>query len=191
MKASALLKLFVVPLSAAFLFFGANVALAQVDGGDSDDGTEGLLESLSETAVVGGAPTYQVGYMHSTTISPRRAMAISITNNSTQSCDTTVRWRAGGGQLIGTSSIVIPAGQTFEHCSRDIASATVICNVISSPPVQPPQFIEGRADVHIATACQDPSNIDAKQYYMTGSSDTSIAGVHRPATIRGTTYRGD
>jgi hypothetical protein len=187
MKALAVLKTVAVTLSAGCLLFGTHVALAQ-----QDDGTEAEeFESRVESQVVGGVPTYRVGYMYSTTTSPRKAMAISITNNSSQSCDTTVRWRAGGGQLIGISSLVIPPGQTLEHCSRTLPGATVVCNVTSNPQVAPPQFTEGKADIHLASACARLVNIDAKQYYMTGSSDTSIAAVHRAATILGNSYQGD
>ena len=128
--------------------------------------------------------------MYSTTSFPRKAMAISITNNSAQLCDSTVRWRAGAN-LIGTSSIVIGPGETLEHCSRNISIVTVVCNAISSPQVAPPQIVEGKADVYLASACRDAANVDAKQYYMVGSSDADIAAVHRAATIRGIRYKGD
>jgi hypothetical protein len=187
MKASAVWEKLAITLSVVCLCLGTNVALAE-----EADGTDGAaVERQFQPQVVEGAPTYQVGYMHSTTSSPRRAMAISITNNSTEHCDTTVKWLAGGGQLIGTSSVVIPAGQTFEHCSRAITGATVVCNAISNPEVAPPQFIEGKADIHLASACQRMANIDAKQYYMTGSDDADIAGVYRAATIVVPAYQGD
>jgi hypothetical protein len=187
MKASAVWEKLAIMLSVVSLCLGTNVALAA-----EADGTDGsAVERQLQLQEVGGAPTYQVGYMYSTTESPRRAMAISITNNSPEPCDSTVRWLAGGGQLIGTSSIVIPPGQTLEHCSRDIAGATVICNTVSNPEVAPPQFIEGKADVHLDRACQRLANIDAKQYYMTGSDDAAIAGVYRAATIIVPTYQGD
>jgi hypothetical protein len=186
MKAFSVCKKLAVTLSVAFLFFSTNVALAE------GDGTEGLaLGGDLQQPEVGGEPTYRVGYMYSTTDSPRRAMAISITNNSPDPCDSTVRWLAGGGQLIGTSNLVIQPGQTLEHCSRAISGATVICNAVSFPEVAPPQFIEGKADVHLASACQRSANIDAKQYYMVGSNDADIAGVHRAATILGNRYKGD
>lgn len=171
-------------VAAVLLFSAAGTVLAGQKDGVSVAETFGM-------EIVGGAPTHRVGYMYSTTTSPRKAMAISITNNSTVSCDTTVNWRAGGGQLIGTSNIVIPPGQTLEHCSRTLPGATVVCNTVSSPQVAPPQFTEGKADVHVASACSSKANIDAKQYYMTGTSDTAIAGVHRPATIKGIDYKGD
>jgi hypothetical protein len=187
MKASTEWVKFAMTLSVVCLCFGTNVALAQeADGTDASTVVRQL--QLQE---VGGTPTYQVGYMYSTTASPRRAMAISITNNSPERCDSTVRWLAGGGQLIGTSSIVIEPGQTLEHCSRDIAGATVVCNTTSNPQVAPPQFIEGRADVYLDKACQHLVNIDAKQYYMTGEDDTALAGVYRAATIVVPAYQGD
>lgn len=151
-------KLLISMMSAGLLFSGTNLASAEEADGSS--GFEGSLQGF----VVGGNPTHRVGYMYSATTSPRRALAISITNNSNTSCDTTVRWRAGGGQLIGTSSVIIPPGQTFEHCSRTLPGATVICNATSFPEVAPPQFIEGKADVHLAAACACRANVDAKQY---------------------------
>ena len=179
-------KILAIVLGAVSLSLGSNIAVSA----ERDDGAGGIAAQAAPE-VVGGAPTLRVGYMYSTTGTPRRAMAISITNNSAQPCDTTVRWRAGGNQLIGTSSIVIPPGQTLEHCSRSISSATVICNATSSPEVAPPQFIEGKADVHLASACRTAANVDAKQYYMTGSDDAGVAAVYRPATIRGVNYKGD
>ncbi len=55
----------------------------------------------------------------------------------------------------------------------------------------PPQFIEGKADVLLASACRTSANVDAKQYYMLGTNDANIVGVYRPATIRGTLLLGD
>jgi hypothetical protein len=182
MKASS--KTVAVMLATSSMFLGTSIALG------AQDGTPGI-KNEAHPQVVGGSPTYRIGYMYSTTASPRRAMAISITNNSAQACDTTVRWVAGGGQLIGTSSVVIPAGQTFEHCSRNISSATVVCNVVSNPEVAPPQFIEGQATVHLASNCSNAANVDAKQYYMTGANDADVAGIYRAATIRGNRYQGD
>ena len=78
MKASAVLKQLAVTLSVVFLFFGTNVALA-----NQGDGTDGpAVQNSSQPLIVNEVPTYRVGYMYSTTASPRRAMVISITNNS-------------------------------------------------------------------------------------------------------------
>lgn len=187
MKASAVLKQLAVTLSVVFLFFGTNVALA-----NQGDGTDGpAVQNSSQPLIVNEVPTYRVGYMYSTTASPRRAMVISITNNSSLPCDTTVRWLRGDNELIGTSSVTLLPGETLEHCSRSLPFATVVCNAISSPEVAPPPDIEGKADVHLASACESSSNIDAKQYYMTGENDEDIAGVYRAATIRGNNFRGD
>ena len=168
----------------------ATGVLAQSADGTAN-GAEASGAQAAPPAVVVGPPTYRVGYMHSTTTGPRKAMAISITNNSALPCDTTVNWRAGGGQLIGSSSLVIPAGQTLEHCSRTLPGSLVVCNVTSNPQVAPPQFIEGKADVLLAAACRTSANVDAKQYYMASTNDANIVGVYRPATIRGVLLLGD
>src|SRR3954471_7777777 len=127
MKTNQFRRSWIAVVAGGAIFCGATGALAQAGDGTRQPAPNATARAVAP-AVVEGNPTYRVGYMHSTTTAPRKAMAISITNNSALPCDTTVNWRAGGGQLIGTSSITLDPGQTLEHCSRSLPQTLVICN---------------------------------------------------------------
>jgi hypothetical protein len=141
----------------------------------ADDGGRGprVLPPLA-TGTVG---RYIVTYLKSRTdIAQRSATVISITNNSTAVCSTSVDWKVGFGGVSCTTNLSLAPGQTGEHCSRNLSGGGLAsCNATCSPEQT---FIEGNAIVGstTGTTCAKIA-VYPRTFYTTGSTDQTLNGV--------------
>jgi hypothetical protein len=132
---------------------------------------------------VGNVARYVVTYLRSNpSTSPRTATVISITNNSSGSCQTSVDWKVGFGGVSCTTSLTLGPGQTGEHCSRPLGTGGLLCNATCSPALT---AIEGNAIVGStnSTACSAIA-LEARTFYTTGSSDQTLNAISPSKVVR-------
>ena len=179
MKTSACL----LALATAALVYGGfpSSALAQ-KGGDKTavDDTESGFPTESEFAApalpTGHVARYRVTYMKSNTAATalRTATVVSITNQSSVSCGTSVDFKVGSSTVC-TTSVTIAPGTTVDHCSRTIPSGITSCNATCSPSLT---FDEGHAIVGSSstTGCEKIA-VSARTYYTSSTSDSPVSAV--------------
>ena len=156
----------------------SNFAMAQPSDG-SDHGSQQASPALA----AGTVPRYVVTYMNSDTLSsPRTTTVISITNNSSVSCLTSVDWKFGFGGVSCTTSLSLGPGQTGEHCSRPLGTGDLVCNATCSPALT---AIEGNAIVGSTNilACSAIA-LEARTFYTTGSTDGTLNAISPSKVVR-------
>ena len=165
------------PLSsvlAALLFCSALVPVvlaAEDDGSDGDAISPGEKALAVESAQI---PVWLVTFMKSTTGGGIQACTvISVTNQGTKSCPTSVDFLLGTGSLVCTTTRTVEPGETWEHCSRDVKSGIVTCNAACSPGLT---FDEGRAIVRTTSACKQKIAVYPRVYYTSGG-DGSVQAI--------------
>jgi hypothetical protein len=157
---------------------GASAQLAS-----NADGSGPQTRLFTPQVAVGQVPRYVATYMASQTgPSPRSATVISITNNSSSVCGTSVDWKVGFGGVSCTTTLSLAPGQTGEHCSRSLNSGLAICNATCSPELT---AIEGNAIIGSTsgTPCAAIA-VSARTFYTTGTSDLTLNGVSDTNLVR-------
>jgi hypothetical protein len=159
---------------AALLFSGSLVPLvlaAEDDGSDGD-----AISSRQNTLAVGPVeiPVWLVTFMKSTTGGAiQTCTVISVTNQGTKSCPTSVDFLFGDGSLACTTTRTVEPGETWEHCSRDVKGAIVTCNATCSPGLT---LAEGRAIVRTTPACKPKIAVYPRVYY-TSAGDGVVQAI--------------
>jgi len=160
-------------------FSTASGQVASPDG--SGPQTRRLTPGASATLV----SRYVATYMSSQTAfesSPRSLTAVSITNNSSSTCDTSVDWKIGFEGIACTTTLTLGPGETGEHCSRDIRFAITSCNATCSPELT---FAEGNAIIGStkSRSCEAIA-VSARTYYTTGTSDETLNAITDAKIVR-------
>ena len=180
--------LFAIVGSAGFVgaSSGASAQLA-----NNVDGSGPQTRVLTPQVAIGQVPRYVSTYMASQTgPSPRSATVISITNNSSSVCGTSVDWKVGFGGVSCTTTLSLAPGQTGEHCSRSLNSGLAVCNATCAPELT---AIEGNAIIGSTsgTPCAAIA-VSARTFYTTGTSDQTLNGVSDANLVRvGSGNNGD
>lgn len=182
----------------------SHIALAQ----QKDQGLQ--INSASPTAAtmtntVGAPPPltpghrrlYLIGYLNSDTSEANRtATVISITNQAQGPCEVSVDWFKGldPNSAVCATVTTINAGETQEHCSRDLPGAIAVCQSTCDPNLT---FEEGKAVVNLHETCflsvdSRRLAVDARLYHTTGDADDAVSGVTGLKVVRfGQGNRGD
>ena len=152
------------------------------DGSDTLEYSTQLGE-VAPALAPGHVARYRVTYTNSsTTTANRTATVVSITNQSTGSCSTSVDWRIGFGGVACTTTLVLGPGQTGEHCTRALPSPVTICNATCAPALTSYEggAIVGAANVSTCAALA----ISARTYHTTGAADTAVAAATDAKVVR-------
>jgi hypothetical protein len=140
--------------------------------------------SRAAPALPGGdVARYVVTYMNSDTFtSPRTATVISITNNSSATCRTSVDWKVGFLGVACTTVLTLAPGQTGEHCSRPLSTGDLVCNATCSPALT---AIEGNAIVGSTNngACAAIA-LEGRTFYTTGSTDATLNAISQSKVVK-------
>jgi hypothetical protein len=146
---------------------------------------EGQTE-IEPSLAVDQIPVYTVDFMRSISGTTIQVMtAISIVNEGTDDCPTSVDWFFGGGvppTLACTTTLTLSPKQALHHCSRSVGDTFVLCSASCSPALT---FNQGRAVVGTTSKCKSKIAVDARVYYTT-SGDAQVTGV---ADVKVTNYK--
>jgi len=147
------------------------------------DGSGPQTRVLTPQVAIGQVPRYVATYMASQTgPSPRSATVVSITNNSSSVCGTSVDWKVGFGSVSCTTTLSLAPGQTGEHCSRSLNSGLAVCNATCSPELT---AIEGNATIGSSSGAPCAAMaVSARTFYTTGTSDQTLNGVSDTNLVR-------
>ena len=114
----------------------------------------------------------------------RSVTAISVTNQSSRSCDVKIEWFKGGIPEfpVCTDTAAVAPGHTISFCSRDVLFGITSCNPVCNPELTGD---EGKAIVSSSRErdCDD-IGLDARLYYTTGVEDTTVSAVSNPKIVR-------
>jgi len=173
-------KLILMALLVSGGFTGAySTAFAQA----AHDGSGPETRLISPQIAVGQVRRYVATYMASRTApSPRSATVVSITNNSSTTCGTSVDWKIGFGGVACTTSLTLAPGQTGEHCSRSINDGLAVCNATCSP-----QLTADEGNAIIGSTSGTPCAaiaVSARTFYTTGASDQTLNAVSDANIVR-------
>lgn len=127
-------------------------------------------------------PRYLVTYTRSFAAGPiRAATAVTVTNQSSESCSVLVEWFRGApattSPLCIQQELDIGAHQAFQFCSRSLPGITN-CNPVATPATCPALFgSEGTAIVFSSdrSACR-LLGVEARVYYTT-PADAAISAI--------------
>ena len=152
-------------------------------------GPASAADDLTESEPAVGAPAaetlghvnaWDVTFVKSRTGDTINSMtAIGIRNTGKNACQTAVDWSIGGGGVVCTTLLTISPGQSFQHCSRSVASGAVTCSATCDPEQT---FVQGYATVTTTPTCKSKLEVDARVYYLTGTPE-QITGVVDPKVI--------
>jgi hypothetical protein len=166
---------------AALLFSGSLVPVVLAV---EDDGSDGDAISPRENALAVGPveiPVWLVTFMKSMTGGAiQTCTVISVTNQGTQSCPTSVDFLFGDGILACTTTQTVEPGETWDHCSRDVKGAIVTCNATCRPGLT---LAEGRAIVRTTAACKPKIAVYPRVYY-TSAGDGAVQAIANVNVVR-------
>lgn len=156
------------------MIFGGMLVLGGFPASALAGDAEGTGPSVGAELATGHVPVWRVPFMKSQTGGTiNSATVISLSNQGTATCSTSVDFFFGGGLLACTTTLSIGPGQTLEHCSRSIPLEIVSCNSTCSPALT---LNEGHAVVGTTSACKSKLAVYPRLYY-TGPSDTAVQAV--------------
>jgi hypothetical protein len=183
-KAKFLRAASVAAVGITLMFTGAfSTAFGQA--ANDDVGGPGIQSLTSTSPMRTGRhlPRFIAAYMKSRTVdSPRSATVVSITNDSSVTCETSVDWKIGFNGVACTTTLTLAPGDTGDHCSRAIPDALTTCNATCSPELT---FDEGNAIIGSASAspCKAIA-VSARTYYTTGTSDETLNAITDARIVR-------
>ena len=156
-------------------------ALAQrsADDGSAAAGAAISARGPSEPVV----ERYLVTYLKSRTDAPRSATVVTVTNQSTESCEVKIDWFLGfdPNTPVCTTTALVAPGVTHDFCSRDLLDNITTCNSTCVPGLT---FAEGKVLVSSNQSCH-AIGVESRVYYTTGDvSDTGVAAVSNPKIVR-------
>lgn len=192
MKPSIYLRIWAVALLSCV---GGAGALAQERVGvihdDVENEAHAALQSANRDLPVGHLPRYRATFMKSNTLAPalRTATVVSITNQSSLSCSTSVDFRVGAASVC-TTIVTVPPGATVDHCSRVIPTGMTSCNATCSPSLT---AHEGHAVIG-STSIISCDNIvaSARTYYTGSTTDAPVSAITDAKIVKfGTPNAGD
>lgn len=140
-------------------------------------------EMLHQQLAPGHIARYRITYFNSNTATANRsATVISVTNQGTATCATSVDWKIGFGGVTCTTVLSLGPGQTGEHCTRGLPSPVTVCNATCSPALT---AAEGSAilGAENTTACSALA-ISARTYHTTGANDDAVAATTDAKVVR-------
>jgi hypothetical protein len=145
--------------------------------------TQALSQELTSRMHALHLPRYIATYMNSQTRDPQRsATVVSITNDSSSTCESSVDWKIGFGGVACTTTLILNPGETGDHCSRSIPSTLTVCNVTCSPELT---FDEGNAIIGSTRASPCTAiAVSARTYYTTGTSDENLNAITDARIVR-------
>jgi len=128
------------------------------------------------------AQRYVVTYISSQTGKGiRSATAVTVLNQSRDTCEVQVAWFLSSGlTTIGTSSASVSGRNSVQFCSRDLPDSITQCDSISSPELDSATAVQGIAIVISDKGDPDSCSflaIEARVYYTTGDYDTAISAI--------------
>lgn len=153
----------------------ASVALAA-----DDDGMGRLKEQATTRAATTEAEDtgplvarYLVTFIKSRTTDPlRTSTVVSVTNQTSRTCDVSVDWFQGFNPTLAcTTTFSLDAGFQTDFCSRQIPEPLTTCNATCAPDLT---FHEGKAVV--STNCRH-IGVSARVYYTTGAIDDAVSAI--------------
>jgi hypothetical protein len=149
---------------------------------EAPDGSSG---PVSSNDYPGGVNRYLVTYMHSQTRTAiRSATVVTVTNQSSRSCQVKIEWFVGFGPdtPVCTTTAVVAPRVTHDFCSRNLTVDITACNSTCDPELT---FDEGKA---IVSSSEDVScgliGVEARVYYTTGERDTGVSAISNPKIVR-------
>jgi hypothetical protein len=154
---------------------------------EKDDHADPSQAQIAPLVPVGQTARYLATFMKSNTSTAiRSSTVVTVTNQSAGTCGVSVDWFAGLSNAIAcTTTASVPAGQTFDFCSRNIPTGVTTCNATCAP-APGLTLTEGRARVASSTfpATCNRIGVSARVYYTTGSTDSSVSAITDSKIVR-------
>ena len=141
---------------------------------------------LLNSALAQDTQRYVVTYIRSQTGKGiRSATAVTVLNQSRDTCEVQVAWFLSSGFTpIGISSASVSGRNSVQFCSRDLPDSITKCDSISNPELDSATEVQGRAVVISGVNRQADGfdscsllAIEARVYYTTGHYDTAISAI--------------
>jgi hypothetical protein len=134
---------------------------------------------------------YLVTYVRSQSNTPiRSATAVTVVNQSSTTCRVRVEWFLDSNPTIPVCNRFrdVPAGGTFQFCSRNLSTSITNCDPICTPPLtSSPTGNEGKAIVSSSNNFEcSLLGVEARVYYTTGAGvlDTAISAISNSKIVR-------
>jgi hypothetical protein len=141
-----------------------------------------LVNSVLSQEIV---PRYLVTYVRSQIAGPiRAATAVTVTNQSSESCAVEVEWfRSNPATSLCKLNVTIASHGANQFCSRNLIGSITNCAPFATPANCPGSFaFEGTAIVSSSSDTSDCRllGVEARVYYTTssnGTNDTAISAI--------------